>query len=151
MSMIHRLAAAAVALSIGFPAAAQVTVADAWIRGTVAQQSGTGAFMRITSVQPARLVQASSPVAGVVEIHEMTMQGDVMRMRAIDALDLPAGRTVELAPGGLHVMLMDLKRPLHEGDIVPITLVIERGGQSEKVELSAPVRAATTRAAAMKH
>ncbi len=150
MSTNRLLAAAAALLCIAMPAAAQVAVTDAWIRGTVAQQMATGAFMKITAQQPARLVQASSPVAGVVEIHAMSMEGNVMRMRAITALELPPGRTVELKPGGLHVMLMDLKRPLIEGEKVPVTLVIDSGGRHEEVEVNAVVRALTAHHDAMK-
>jgi copper(I)-binding protein len=85
---------------------AQVTVKDPWVRATVPAQKATGAFMQITSAQDARLVEARSPVAGVVEVHEMVMEKEVMKMRAIKGLDLPAGKTVELKPGGYHVMLM---------------------------------------------
>jgi periplasmic copper chaperone A len=126
----------------GSTALAQTTVQDGWVRGTVPQQKATGAFARITSATGGKLVGASSPVAGVVEIHEMTMDGSVMKMRAVPALDLPAGRTVELRPGGYHVMLMDLKQPLQAGDTVPLTLVVESaGGKRETLALKLPVRA----------
>ncbi|GAP33876.1 copper chaperone PCu(A)C [Piscinibacter sakaiensis] len=132
--------ATVLALAAG-PAAAQTTVQDAWVRGTVAQQKATGLFARITSPSGGALVSASSPVAGVVEVHEMAMQGDVMRMRAIPRLALPAGQTVELKPGGYHVMLMDLKQPLKPGDSVPVTLVVEGAdGKRETLELKAPVK-----------
>jgi copper(I)-binding protein len=106
-------------------ASAQVEVKDAWARPAVPGQSGTGAFMTITAPQGAKLVGASSAVAGVTEIHEMAMEGNVMKMRAIAALDLPAGRPVELKPGGYHVMLMDLKQPLKAGEKVKIELRLE--------------------------
>lgn len=102
-----------------------VKVEDAWVRGTVASQKATGAFMRLTPSANARLVEAKSPVAGVVEIHEMTLEKDIMKMRQIPGLDLAADRTMELKPGGYHVMLMDLKQPLKGGEQVPITLVFE--------------------------
>lgn len=125
-----------------FPAQAQVTVKDPWVRATVAAQKATGAFMQITSAQDARLVEASSPVAGVVEVHEMTMEKDVMKMRAIKGLDLPAGKTVELKPGGYHVMLMELKQALPKGSTVPLTLILrDAKGQESKVELKLPVAA----------
>ena len=108
-----------------FPVMAQVTVKDPWVRATVPAQKATGAFMQITSAQDARLVEARSPVAGVVEVHEMVMEKEVMKMRAIKGLDLPAGKTVELKPGGYHVMLMDLKQQLKAGDTVPLTLTFE--------------------------
>ena len=114
-------------LAITVTAWAQTTVKveDAWVRGTVATQKATGAFMRLTPSAHARLVEAKSPVAGVVEIHEMTLEKDIMKMRQIPGLDLAADRTMELKPGGYHVMLMDLKQPLKGGEQVPITLVFE--------------------------
>jgi copper(I)-binding protein len=123
-------------------AQAQTTVSEPWVRGTVAQQKATGLFAQITSAQGGRLVSVSSPVAGVVEIHEMSMHGDVMRMRALPAgLDLPAGKAVALKPGGYHVMLMDLKQPLKAGDQVPVTLVIEGADKKrETLQIQAPVR-----------
>jgi copper(I)-binding protein len=131
---------------------AAVSVQDPWVRGTVAQQKASGAFMTITSPVAGRLVSASSPVAGVTEIHEMTMDGQVMRMRAVDGLDLPAGRAVQLKPGGYHVMLMELKQPLKAGETVPITLVIERaGGAKESIRVNAPVRPLAASAAPMEH
>ena len=128
---------------------AQTTVAEPWVRGTVAQQKASGLFARITSAQGGRLVSASSPVAGVIEIHEMAMSGDVMKMRALpNGLDLPAGKAVELKPGGYHVMLMDLKQQLKAGDTVPVTLVIEGADKKrETVEIKAPVRAMNPAAA----
>jgi hypothetical protein len=147
--MIRRmLASATVAVAMSMVTAvalAQVTVSEPWVRGTVASQMGTGAFMKITAAKPAKLVGASSPVAGVVELHEMKLVDNVMRMRAIDALDLPAGKPVELKPGGYHVMLMDLARDLKEGEIVPVTLVIEQDGKRQSLEVKAPVRAPTAR------
>ena len=123
-------------------AGAQTTVRDAWVRGTVAQQKATGAFMQISSVQGGKLLTASSPVAGVVEIHEMAMEGSTMRMRAVDSIDLPPGKAVALAPGGYHVMLMDLKAPLKAGDVVPMTLVVQnKDGKKETIELKLPVKA----------
>jgi periplasmic copper chaperone A len=122
-------------------ALAQVTVKDAWVRATVAQQKATGAFMQLQSAQDARLVGARSPVAGVVEVHEMAMSGDVMRMRAIPSLALPAGKTVELKPGGYHVMLMDLKAAVKDGDTVPVTLIVEgANGQRQNIEVKATAR-----------
>ncbi|MBA4261103.1 MAG: hypothetical protein C0443_03525 [Comamonadaceae bacterium] len=119
-----------------------VKVEDAWVRGTVAAQKATGAFMRLTPSANARLVSVQSPVAGVVEIHEMTMENDVMKMRQVPGLDLAAGRTLELKPGGYHVMLMDLKQPLKGGESVPLTLVFEDGAKKRFTqEVKAPVTA----------
>jgi len=123
--MKHLVVATLMALTTAAWAQTTVKVEEAWIRGTVAQQKATGAFMRLTASQNARLVEASSPVAGVTEIHEMAMDKDVMKMRRVPGVDLAAGTTTELKPGGFHVMLMDLKQPLQVGQTVPITLVFE--------------------------
>jgi copper(I)-binding protein len=123
-------------------AQAQTTVKDPWVRGTVAGQKATGMFAQITSASGGKLVSASSPAAGVVEIHEMVMDGNTMKMRAVAGLDLPAGKTVDLKPGGYHVMLMDLKKELKAGESVPVTLVIEGADKKrESVEVKAPVKA----------
>jgi copper(I)-binding protein len=120
---------------------ADVTVKDAWIRTTVPGQKGTGAFMTIVSKDGAKLLGGSSPVAGVTEIHEMKMDGDIMRMRAVQGgLDLPAGKTVELKPGSYHLMLLDLKTALPKDTTVPVTLLFKDAkGVESKVELTVPV------------
>jgi copper(I)-binding protein len=102
----------------------------------------TGMFAEITSAKGGRLVSASTPVAGVVEIHEMAMEGDVMKMRALPAgLALPAGKAVVLKPGGYHVMFMDLKQQLKAGDTVPVSLVVEGADKKrETVEVKAAVK-----------
>jgi copper(I)-binding protein len=142
MSKIQLITAALLATVATTSAFAQTTVKDPWVRGTVAQQKATGMFAQITSTQGGRLVAASSPAAGVVEIHEMAMEGNVMKMRAVGGLDLPAGKAVELKPGGYHVMLMDLKQQLKAGDTVAVTLVIEGADKKrEAVEVKAPVKA----------
>ena len=136
--------AALVAACFATPAFAQVAVADPWVRATVPQQQASGAFMTLTAAQGARVVEARSPVAGVVEIHEMKMDAGVMRMTAVAALPLPAGKTVELKPGGYHVMLMALKTPLKEGDAVPVTLTFkDKDGRESAVVVNAPVKALT--------
>ena len=120
---------------------AQVSVKDAWVRATVAQQKATGAFMQLQSAQDAKLVSAQSPVAGVTEVHEMAMDNGVMKMRAIPSLALPAGKAVELKPGGYHVMLMDLKGQVKDGDMVPVILVVEgKDGKRQNIEVKAPAR-----------
>lgn len=119
---------------------AAVQVSGAWVRSTVPGQMGTGAFMKITAKNGAKLVGVSSPVAGVGEVHEMKMEGDIMKMRAIPALELPAGKAVELKPGGYHVMLMDLKQPLLKDSKVPVTLMFKDAkGVQSKLELTLPV------------
>ena len=141
MQLFRLLIAAACALGT-LPALAQTTVKDPWVRGTVAQQKATGAFFQITATGGGTLVSAASPVAGVVEIHEMSMDGNTMKMRALPkGLDLPAGKTMELKPGGYHVMLMDLKAPLKAGESVDISLVVEgKDGKKETIALKAPVK-----------
>ena len=132
------------AAAASVPAWAQVEVKSAWVRGTVAAQKTTGAYMEINSAQGARLVSVESTVAGTVEVHEMSMDKNVMRMRAIARLELPAGKTVELKPGGYHVMLIDLKRPLKKGDSVPLRLKIENKDKTvSTVEVKAEVRETT--------
>jgi hypothetical protein len=135
---------------------AQVEVKDAWARATVPGQKATGAFMKLTAKDGAKLVSASSPAAGVTEVHEMKMEGDVMKMRAIPGLDLPAGKTVELKPGGYHVMLMDLKAPLAKDTMVDVTLVFKDAkGAESKQDVKMPVNAMAPAAAGghagMKH
>ena len=137
--------AIALALSalIAGPALAQVSVKDPWVRATVAGQKATGAFMQIADPAGGKLVSASTSVAGVVELHEMSMEGSTMKMRAIPGIELPAGKTVELKPGGLHVMLMDLKQPLAAGDSVALTLIVEgKDKKRETIEVKAAVRGA---------
>jgi hypothetical protein len=141
---LARLVAAVLALGAA-TAAAQVTVADAWVRGTVTGQKATGAFMQLKSATDTALVAAASPVAGVVEIHEMKMDAGVMKMSALTSLAVPAGKTTDLKPGGYHVMLMELKQQLKEGETVPVTLTFEdQSGKRQTVEVKAPVRALTT-------
>lgn len=124
-------------------ALAQTVVKEPWIRGTVAQQKATGMFAQITSSTGGTLVSASSSVAGLVEIHEMVMDGNVMKMRALPrGLELPAGKAVELKPGGYHVMLMDLKQEVKAGDSVVVTLVVEsKDGKQESIDVKALVKA----------
>ena len=135
--------AAALASAPAWAQSAAVQVEGAWARASVQGQKGTGAFMRLTAKDGARLVRAESPAAGVTEVHEMKMDGDVMKMRAMPALDLPAGKTVELKPGSYHIMLLDLKAPLAKGSAVPLTLVFQDAqGTESRLDLSLPVAAA---------
>ncbi|MDZ7865940.1 copper chaperone PCu(A)C [Acidovorax sp.] len=153
MPFIHRslLAAAAIA-AFPFAAQAQVTVKDAWVRATVPQQQATGAFMQIQAARDSKLVSASSPLTNAVEVHEMAMQDNVMRMRQVPAVELPAGKVVNLQPGGYHVMLMNLQQQVKAGDTVPITLVFEgKDGKRESVEVKAPVRPLNATAAPAAH
>jgi copper(I)-binding protein len=121
-------------------ALAQVKVEGGWARATVQGQKATGAFMKLTAPQATRLVAVSSPVAGVAEVHEMKMEGSVMQMRAIPALDLPANQAVELKPGSYHLMLMDLKAPLMKDSSVALTLTFrDAKGVETQQQLSVPV------------
>ena len=135
--------AAIVAALLSAPAWAQtaaVKVEGAWARASVQGQKATGAFMRLTAKDGARLVRAESPAAALAEVHEMKMEGDIMKMRAVPALDLPAGKTVELKPGGYHLMLLDLKAPLAKDTAVPLTLVFQDAkGAESTLNLSVPV------------
>lgn len=121
---------------------AQVTVSDPWVRATVPAQKATGAFMQLTAKQDSRLLAVKSPVAGLVEVHEMAMDKEVMIMRAVpNGLSLPAGKVVELKPGGYHVMLMDLKQPIKDGETVMLNLTIEdKAGKRSQVDVTAVAR-----------
>lgn len=133
-------ACAALALA-SFAASAQVRVEGAWARPTVPGQQGGGGYLTLTSAVADRLVGGSTPVAQRFELHTMSMQGDVMQMRQIDAIELPAGRKVELKPGGLHVMFIGITQPLKLGSKVPATLRFEKAGEM-KVEFEVAQRPA---------
>lgn len=123
MTLRPFLAAATVlATSLTAWAEAPVQVDAPWARATVAGQQASGAFMRLTAHEPLQLVGVRTDASAVSEVHEMTMEGDVMKMRAIPSLDLPVGQTVELKPGGYHLMFMQLKAPLVAGSQIPVTL-----------------------------
>lgn len=107
-----------------------VTVAHPWVRATPAGSGVTSAYMELKAAANVtdRLLSVSSPVAGSVEIHTHTMDGSVMKMRRIEGLDLKSGASKVLKPSGDHVMLLDLKQPLKEGDLVKLTLTFEKAG-----------------------
>ena len=135
--------------SAGIAAAADLEVASPWVRGTVPAQKATGAFMQLSSKGGVNLVGVGSPAANIVEIHEMVMDNNVMKMRALPRLEVEAGKVLELKPGSYHVMLIDLKKPLSKGEIVPITLQVEgKDRKVEAVEVKAEVRELTARAPA---
>jgi copper(I)-binding protein len=129
------------ALAVQSAWAANLSVTDVWARATMPGQQVSAAYMQIRSDADARLLSASSPVVPRVEIHEMKMDGDVMRMREVTAIDLPKDKTVALQPGGLHIMLMNLPKPIAAGDSIPLTLVVEAGGKQQTVEVKAEARA----------
>lgn len=139
--LLHARLLAAAVLTLACSAHAQVTVSDAWVRATVPGQQATGMFATLTATQDSKLLGGSSPAADTVEVHEMKMDGDVMRMRAITALPLPAGQAVSLKPGSYHVMLMGLKKPLSDGSTVPIKLLIEDAQKKQAtIEVKVPVK-----------
>ena len=138
---MNRIAIAALLSVAARSAHGQVQVKDPWVRATVPHQSVTGAFMQLSSPQGARLVEVRSPVAGMVEMHETTLDQGIARMRHVRRIDIPAGTGVALRPGGYHVMLMALKRQIKVGETVPLTLVVENAdGKRSTVEVKAPVR-----------
>ncbi|UOF15261.1 copper chaperone PCu(A)C [Lysobacter capsici] len=139
--MSQPIAALILSLALAGVAHAQVAVDAPWVRASVPQQTATGAFMRLTASRDLRLIGARSDVAQNTEVHEMAMQGQMMRMREVAAVPLPRGQAVALAPGGYHVMLIGLKRPLSAGEQVTLTLVFEdAGGKRSEQTVQAPVR-----------
>ena len=144
--MLKQIAPAALVLILYFCATAihagdAVKVSHAWVRPTAPGQSVAGAYLEISSAVPSKLVAASSPLAGSVEIHFMRLENGVMEMRQLKSLDLPANKTVKLEPGGLHIMLLDLKQPLKLGDKVPLRLTLQHDDHGKTVvEVQAQVR-----------
>jgi len=137
-----RLVAPVAAMLCANLAMAQVTVADAWVRGTVEGQTSTAAYLKLRSDTDARLISVTSPAAARCTVHEMTMSGNVMRMRTLDSLPIRAGRAVELVEGHDHLMLEGLTHPLKPGDVVTLTLTFVESptGKQRTVEVRAPVR-----------
>lgn len=121
---------------------APVAIEAAWVRATVPQQQASGMFMTLTSDQDRKLVEVQSSAAQSTELHEMAHEGDVMRMRQVQALALPAGQAVELRPGSFHIMLIGLKAQIKENDLVPLALTFENAkGDRETQDLMVPARA----------
>lgn len=140
--LLMNLFAAFLSLLMVMPAlAADIEVKHAWVRAPAPGQAVVGVFLDITShVHEATLVSASSPVADVSELHEMSMKDGVMMMRPVSHIRLPKGQTIKLAPGGLHLMLIDLKKQLKAGDQVPLTLKILSGHKTKMLNITAEVR-----------
>lgn len=120
-----------------------ITVENVWARATVPGQKVGAVYLEIRSEKPAKLVGVRSPAAGSAEIHSMSNDGGVMKMRQLKQLDLPAGETVRLAPNGNHVMLLDVKQPLQPGARVPLVLIVEQKGKKKWIQVQAEVRAVT--------
>lgn len=132
--------------------AGDIAVTKAWARATAPGQEVGAAYFDIVSKSPARIVKAESPAAASTEIHTMAMKNSVMEMRKIDSLELPAGKTVSLAPGGNHIMLIGLKKPLKEGNKIAVTLTVEKAPKlQEKVEVTAEVKSMMTGMGGAKH
>jgi periplasmic copper chaperone A len=135
------LSSIALLLSFSALAVAQTAVEDPWVRSTVPVQRATGAYMKLKSESGAKLVGVKTKAAKVAEIHEMSMKGDVMEMREIKSLELPPGKWVELKPGGMHLMLMELAKPIAKGDEVRMTLILEdKAGKRSELEVAATAR-----------
>lgn len=144
--------AAMLGIAFSSAAMAQLKVDKPWVRPTVAQQSATGAFMMLTATAPVRVIGVSSPVAGHAELHEMRMEGNVMRMRAVPGIDVTPAQSVELKPGGYHVMLFELKREIKEGEKLPLVLEFEDAAKKKStLEVEAVARMVGTSAQHMKH
>ncbi|MFN4353998.1 copper chaperone PCu(A)C [Parvibaculum sp.] len=120
-------------------AAGGLDIRDAWARASATQTSAAYLTIGNKSGEDDTLLEVRSPAAERVEIHDMTMEDMVMRMRRLDDLPVAAGESVALAPGGKHIMLIGLSAPLEEGSSVPLTLVFEKAGE---IAIEAPVRAA---------
>lgn len=142
--MKKHLIALTALLALSTHAVAQVSVTAPWIRATVPQQESTGVFMHLQSTGDARLVSVSTPAAGRSEFHQMDLRGQTMKMRQVESISLAAGKGVNLASGGYHIMLIGLKRQLKAGEVVPLTIVIEgKGKKRERITLKVPVKPLT--------
>lgn len=141
---MSKLSYALVCLALALGSAnvsAHVSVTAPWVRATVPSQKSTGVYMHLQSHGAARLVSVSSPVAASAQLHQMEMQGDVMKMRLVDGIELPSGKGVNMSAGTYHVMLIGLKRQLKNGDAVPLTLVVQSKGKArEQITVKVPVK-----------
>lgn len=136
-------AAALVAASAAQAQPAPVDIGSPWARVVLQGQASSAAYMTFTAREPLTLTGATTPAAGIVEVHEMWMDGDVMKMRARETVALPAGQAVSFRPGGYHFMLMDLKAAFRPGTVVPMTLQFrDAQGKARELSVSVPVTAA---------
>jgi copper(I)-binding protein len=151
------LATICIAIGITFSGAAMaqnaavslIKVENAYTRATAPGQQVAGGFLKIDNKGAAdQLVSASSPIAGEVQLHEMAMEGNVMRMRQVKDIPVPANGAVELKPGGLHLMFMNIKAPLAAGETIPVKLKFAKAGE---VEVKMPVNAMGQHGGASKH
>lgn len=153
LRVIVALTALGCALTATGAAAQPAAVRDAWIRAPAPGQKVAAAYLELTSRGNTALVAVASPAAAAVELHNTTMERGVMKMRPVRRIELPAGKAVKFAPGGLHLMLVDLKRPLKPGDKVPLTLTVERADRASRsvFTIEAVVRAPGARDAHHAH
>jgi copper(I)-binding protein len=136
---MHKLFLASVALAVS--AHAEVTATNAWVRGMVPGQKSTAAYLTLKSSEDAKVVSVATPAAAKAQLHASMIMSGVARMEGLDALALPAGKAVELKPGAQHVMLMDMPRPLHPGDTVPLVLtIVDAKGKRSTLDVKAVVR-----------
>jgi copper(I)-binding protein len=140
LTALSALCVAALAIPLAH-ADASTEVKDAWTRATVPGQKVAGVYLEIRSRSGARIVGVRSPAANSAEIHSMSNDGGVMKMRRLDGLDLPAGQSVRLESGGNHIMLFDIKHSLAPGTRVPLTLILEEQGKKKSIQVQAEVRA----------
>ena len=127
-----------------------VTVTNAWAKTTVPGGKVSAAYMDIKSTAPVKLLKAETSIAGNVEIHNMTMKDGVMEMKAVEAIDVPANKTLSLKPGGYHVMLMMLAASINKGDSVPIKLTFE-GADKKPFTVDVKANAKESNSADHKH
>ncbi len=124
----------------------ELDVRDAWIRATVPGQPVAAAYLTLRSSTNLRLVSARSEVARAVEIHEMSLTDGVMRMRHLESLDVPGGHEIRMTPGGIHLMLLDVRRPLLSGEQVELDLVTVTGDEKPRsTHVRVPVRNGVSR------
>lgn len=143
--LVHLSALLVLCVATAFAATADIKVENAWARAPAPGQKTAGAYLELKSPVNASLVAAASPLAERVEIHSMSMDGGVMRMRPMQRLELPAGKTVKLAPNGIHLMLVELKRPLKAGDKIPLSLTVQTAGAAPTtLKIEAEVRPLTS-------
>ena len=136
------LGAGLLAMSVVVQAhAGEVTVSDAWTRATAPGQDSAMVQLVITCKQAAQLVGVSSKVAQTAELHSMVHEGGMMKMRQVEAVELPAGKALDLGEAGYHLMLMGLKNPIKEGAKIEVVLTVRlAGGKKEKVKVEAEVK-----------
>lgn len=139
--MMNRLICTLALLLLCRSVYAEVTVSNAWARATAPGQEVGAAYLSLKSDKPAKLVAIKSAVADSVEIHEMSTKNGVMKMRMLETLDLPAGKLVKLEPGGFHLMLVDLKKPLKAGENIEIVLTFKDGKGTGTQKIQLPVKA----------